>query len=321
MAKLCSGLPIFPMGDLMQLMDDLTVPRPGARREGFRGQRIFFAPEQLRAELARHPLAVGLQAVHLGWFPSAKHHSIHRPAGAPEAVLILCTNGRGRSRVGTVVDDIRAGQVVILPPNMGHSYGADPDEPWSIFWVHFAGTVVAPLLAQLDASSFRLTPPEEAFREMCRLFRRCQALLETGHTLRSALAVSHFLRAIVGCSLFVGNHPIAPRRTGDTNALGGCLQLMQRNPDRSLSLSRLARTVHLSPSRFSAVFRARMGESPGHYHLRLRMQNAARLLDSSVRSVQEIAEACGYSDSYYFSRLFKQIMGLSPRNYRRAVKG
>jgi AraC-like DNA-binding protein len=66
--------------------------------------------------------------------------------------------------------------------------------------------------------------------------------------------------------------------------------------------------------------RASPGEVLGHYHLRLRMQNAARLLDSSVRSVQEVAEACGYSDSYYFSRLFKQIMGLSPRNYRRASK-
>lgn len=53
----------------------------------------------------------------------------------------------------------------------------------------------------------------------------------------------------------------------------------------------------------------------------MKMQRAGQLLDLTDWSVKEIAGAVGLSDPYYFSRLFKKMMGCSPTAYRGIPKG
>ncbi len=52
----------------------------------------------------------------------------------------------------------------------------------------------------------------------------------------------------------------------------------------------------------------------------MKIEYACQLLDSSELSVKAIADAVGYDDALYFSRLFRQTMGLSPRAYRSSVR-
>jgi len=64
-------------------------------------------------------------------------------------------------------------------------------------------------------------------------------------------------------------------------------------------------------------FKSEMNITPLEYLTQLRIEQAKNhLSNSDVYSVGEIAEMCGFSDQYYFSRLFKKIVGLSPREYR-----
>jgi YesN/AraC family two-component response regulator len=57
------------------------------------------------------------------------------------------------------------------------------------------------------------------------------------------------------------------------------------------------------------------------YFIHLRMRLACRLLDLSPRPVKTVAHEVGYADPYYFSRVFKKSMGLSPEKYREIKKG
>ncbi|MEX1119458.1 MAG: helix-turn-helix domain-containing protein [Terrimicrobiaceae bacterium] len=299
---------------------DILTASSFEKREGFRRERIFFSPRDLKDNLARHPMAVGLQAVHWGMFPAARHHSVHRPQGAPEAILIFCHSGRGIYEAGGVSESLDSGEVLFLPPGTAHAYAADLIRPWSIYWVHFSGTMVPPLFAQLRSGTYKVRPPDDALREIVGMFRKSLRILEQGQTLRSTLAVSHYLRAMIGCCFFLG-HGGGSRQLKDSHDLSRVIRLMQDNPDRLFSLQEFARSMNLSPSRFSALFRARTGISPVQYHLRLRMQTACQLLDATSSSIKEIANHCGYPDPYYFSRLFKKITGLNPSEYRREQKG
>ena len=83
-----------------------------------------------------------------------------------------------------------------------------------------------------------------------------------------------------------------------------------------LDLPQLARRAHLSPSRFSAVFREALGLAPSQYIQARRMIRAESLLISSDASVQDIAERSGFGDPFHFSRLFTKRHGISPRAYR-----
>ncbi len=83
------------------------------------------------------------------------------------------------------------------------------------------------------------------------------------------------------------------------------------------SSKRLEREFFLSYKRMAAVFKTETGMTMQRYHDRLKMEEACRLLRSTLIPVSEAAAALGYSDALYFSRRFREITGQSPTQYRK----
>jgi AraC-like DNA-binding protein len=80
----------------------------------------------------------------------------------------------------------------------------------------------------------------------------------------------------------------------------------------------LARHVALSEDYLTACFRKELGITPIAYLNRYRVHQARQLLTATSKSVTEIALEVGFSDSGYFSRVFRREVGLSPEAYRQA---
>ena len=100
------------------------------------------------------------------------------------------------------------------------------------------------------------------------------------------------------------------------NRLAPVLEHIEAHFSEPLPRDELARLVHLSPSRFTALFAAATGVSPGEYLARRRLREAQQLLLHTDLPVGEIGARCGYSDAFHFSRIFKQRNGKSPLQYR-----
>jgi AraC-like DNA-binding protein len=77
----------------------------------------------------------------------------------------------------------------------------------------------------------------------------------------------------------------------------------------------------LSKQHVIHLFNREAGFSPIDYFLRMKMQRAARMLDLTNLTVKDISGSVGITDPYYFSRLFKKVMGYSPTDYRNIPKG
>ena len=82
------------------------------------------------------------------------------------------------------------------------------------------------------------------------------------------------------------------------------------------NVGEMADFCNLSEPQFRRVFRAHSGMSPKNYIDRLKIQQAAEKLISTDDPVGAVAEGFGYLDPFHFSRRFKQLMGLSPAEYR-----
>jgi AraC family L-rhamnose operon transcriptional activator RhaR/AraC family L-rhamnose operon regulatory protein RhaS len=105
---------------------------------------------------------------------------------------------------------------------------------------------------------------------------------------------------------------------GDTpfSPLADTIAFMERHYPEKLSLRDLARRACLSPNHFIRMFRLHYGMTPGKYLSELRIERAKELLRGTERSVTDIAFSCGFSDSNYFARAFREAESLTPRAYR-----
>jgi AraC family transcriptional regulator len=93
---------------------------------------------------------------------------------------------------------------------------------------------------------------------------------------------------------------------------------MEQRLAEPLPLSDLAAAASLSVSQFTRQFRASTGESPHQYLLRLRLQQACRLLRTVTSSISEVAASCGFSHQEHLTRVMRARLGTTPAAVRRA---
>jgi transcriptional regulator GlxA family with amidase domain len=142
------------------------------------------------------------------------------------------------------------------------------------------------------------------------------ALVEQDHGKAVALAVAQelvlFLKRPGGQSQF-SRHLQAQRR----DDLFGELELwMLDNPGQDLSVDGLARRMSMSPRHFARLFAERLGESPGAYARRLRVEQARRRIEEGATRLKQVARECGFSDEQALRRSFQAIVGITPAEYR-----
>jgi len=144
-------------------------------------------------------------------------------------------------------------------------------------------------------------------------------LLERGYGLPNLLAASAALR--VSLAELLRRRSVAGSAEPARIAVAHSIERMRERLDQPMQLTEIAAEAGLSVSHYSTLFRAQTGFSPIDYFLRMRMQRAAQLLDTTEMRVSEIAASLGYDDPYYFSRQFRHFMRRSPRAYRAVRKG
>lgn len=88
------------------------------------------------------------------------------------------------------------------------------------------------------------------------------------------------------------------------------------NLSASISVKDLANAAHMSLSRFFPYFKSQIQQSPMDYVKKTRITRACRMLVTTEWSIFEIAERVGFSNQFHFSRVFKEICGETPSDYR-----
>lgn len=290
---------------------------PAERRAaGFPGQHLVVLPTPLLRALAEDPLLADLHATASGCFSAAEGHYVERPTGIDDVILIRVRRGAGWV-AAPQREEVAAGRCVLIPAGLAHAYGADDHDPWSIEWVHFQGRAAAGF-AGLFGATDRVALPALPVRIGEELeFSRLYEALEKGYDRDTLLGISAHLRRVL-TALHLAQRSVRP--TSAQEAVELSLEWMRTHVAERTSLPELARAAGLSVPHFSECFRERTGYPPMEHFLRLRIQRACQLLDTTTLRVGEVAAAVGWEDAFYFSRYFRKITGRSPREYRAVVK-
>jgi AraC family transcriptional regulator len=126
--------------------------------------------------------------------------------------------------------------------------------------------------------------------------------------------------SLAGRLLPVNAKPQAKRSEGPSlppHRLRRVIGLMAAGHWRELDLDTLALESGYSRNYFLQMFHTATGYTPHQYLIRLRLEKAKRLIDSGATSFTDIALACGFSGHSHFTRAFRQIVGVTPSEYRR----
>ncbi len=105
-------------------------------------------------------------------------------------------------------------------------------------------------------------------------------------------------------------------RVKHADVLYKIMQYVKANCDRKITLEDVAGHVYLSRSYVSSIFKDEMGESLFAYVNRIRVEKSKHLLRNDSVSLADVSGMCGFEDQSYFTKVFKSIVGMSPKKYR-----
>lgn len=290
--------------------------------DGFIGERSIVLPAMTIKTCEEHALLRRLFITDIGYYPHAMHHYRERSGGVEQYILIYCLKGSGWYSADDHHYSVGAGQWFIIPAGMPHSYASDNDDPWTIYWVHFAGDDAAaysdgcmmPTDIKAGTAS-RIADRNALFEEIFTALgdsRSLESLLYASSLLHAYLASFRYLRAFRRCNPELSS-------VDGNDVVGMAVRYMNENLERRLTLADICRFTGYSQSQLSLLFKNRTGQSPLNYFNKLRMQRACQLLETTDMKINQICSKVGIDDCYYFSRLFTKTVGISPKRYREAT--
>jgi len=286
------------------------------KQDGFPGQVSYVIPEKILQLVKQNPLIADLYLTDVGYYPQARHHFRERKEGIHQAILIYNVEGRGTITSGNAAYELPPDHFFIIPADLPHAYYADKRNPWSIYWIHFAGlksgqfsrVALHPVQVERGTTS-RINDRLELFRE---IFRN----LERGYSIEILEYVNLCLNYLLASFTHLNQYRLI-REVHAKDPVSRSINFMLENLNRSLKLEDLGKEVRLSASHYSRLFLSRTGHSPIDYFIQLKIQRACRLLDNTGWSIAEVAGESGFEDPFYFSRQFRNVMNMSPREYRK----
>lgn len=292
-------------------MDNLVTGSP-KKKEGFEGQRPCILPQSMRNFSMKHAFCRHLHITDIGFYPNATYHNRVRKKGCKQFVLIYCVKGSGWYILDNHRYEVNANQFFILPEHRHHQYAADINNPWSIYWVHFTGLEARFYYDYLDRKKDGPLNTAPSSRRLL-LFDDIMDHLELMNNEDNLIYSNSHLHAFL--SSFKESY--VQKRHSENQQIQQCINHMKENLHRNFALSELADYVHLSVPHFSALFKEKTKYSPLSLFTSLKIQKACHLLQDSGYNIKTIASQLGYDDQYHFSRVFKKIMGVSPKGFRK----
>jgi AraC-like DNA-binding protein len=243
-----------------------------------------------------------------GWGPGIRNHFLLHHVISGRGVYV-CQDRRY---------ELAAGDTFLIYPDTTAHYYADAQEPWEYVWVGFGGLDAADYMAQTD-----FTPEEPVLfgwnsREIREHLEDIYSHYGTSswENLAMTSRLYELLSFLVQSSQGKGQ---SRRESQDCAQLAA--DYIINHYEAPITVEGLAAYASVSHSSLYRRFVRRYQMSPKRFLLEYRIERACSMLADTNCSIQEISNSVGFEDPFYFSRAFKEVKGVSPRQYANQLRG
>ena len=287
-------------------------------KEGFLGQKMIALPKSFINIVKTNQITKKFYISDVGYYPMANHHFRLRKKGANQYIFIYCTKGKGEIQVNNIRTLINPNQFFIIPKSTRHEYRANENDPWSIYYFHFNGSL-APNLYDRYVSSIDNYSDIPFSIDRIKLFDKIFNLFNSDH-IESQIEYANIL-SLNFISSFVYNdfEPFITSNNRDTLA-DTIKDFLIEHLDQNFTLDEIAEKFNYSKSYLHTKFKEKTGYPVLVFFNLKKIQKACEYLNYTDLSIKEISFKIGFNDPLYFSRIFKNFMGKSPRNYKKRYR-
>ena len=256
---------------------------------------------------------MGLLPISSGEEQCAPNHSWG--AGVRSHYLIhYVISGTGVFYCGPNKFTLEKGQVFVIFPGTVVKYQADASNPWHYAWVAMHGEEAAEIFRQAGVTLFQ---PVATVHEPATAIQ----LLRDMPTERSAEPERNLL---FKARLYEFLSLLIPRKTrkedGENAYLTSAQHYIKAHYNEDISVDQVAQHISISRKYLFAIFKKHLGISPKEYIMDYRIKRAKEFLEDPDIPIGNIAYSVGYRDPMTFSKMFRLKTGLSPSQYREAIR-
>ncbi|HIW41873.1 MAG TPA: AraC family transcriptional regulator [Candidatus Mediterraneibacter vanvlietii] len=210
---------------------------------------------------------------------------------------------------------IKSGQGFMIFPRQITTYMADIHLPWEYVWIEFDGLRAREIIeiAGLSADS----PVYHATSKDLRENMKNEMLYLAEHGQDSPFhLIGHLYLFIDYLSRSAATMKLSSKGKVRDFYIKEALNYIEQNFQNDITVEGIAAFCGLNRTYFGRIFKETVGKSPQEFLLSYRMTKAAELLKLTALSVNDIGNAVGYPNQLHFSRAFKNVYGVPPREWR-----
>lgn len=210
-----------------------------------------------------------------------------------------------KGRLGFFVETgqflVGEGELLCIPLEQQRKISYVQKEPAQWYWIRFT-TEENEAALELPCQTLC---PGDSLEELMEILLSCWKQREKGYQLKTQGLLLLLLQQIKASPAQQTSTSIDPR-------IARAVDYMEEHYNHAITAETLAELAELHPAYFGALFKEEMGQSFRQYLTAVRLRHGERLLRQGQHTVTEVSLLCGFSDVFYFSRLFKEHKGIAP---------
>jgi len=224
--------------------------------------------------------------------------------------------GKGTYHNGGKTYHLSEGNGFLICPDVVTVYKADMSEPWTYTWIGFNGLAAASFLKQagLDNENPIFLYNKDDMMKNCFYEMVNINAMSPGSETRLLSLLYLFLSLLIeNCEI---NYYLNDNESKKQLYFRKALEYMEMNYSRKITIDETANYIGIGRTYLFQLFKKYMNISPQEYLLNLRIDKACELMSNNILTIGDISRSVGYEDPLLFSKMFKKVKGMSPRDYR-----
>lgn len=221
-------------------------------------------------------------------------------------IFVYVTEGKGYIETNEKILTVEAGDFYIIPAHCESHYYSDKENPYKTIWVSLAGSLVDQICYAYNIYDITVLKHDVLayFQDFFKILKSEKIDLKKFHL--------KFHEMIID---------VGTIKTNDSDSvLERIYNYIVENCDKKINLTELSEKFFISNTHLIRLFKNAYNKTPYDFYLEKKLEKSKTMLINTNLQIQEISRKLAFSDTHYYSRLFKKNYGISPQSYRDSSK-